>query len=371
MIPKVLITGGGGFIGSHTADLFLKKGYKVRILDNLTSKNHNGNWPEYLDKRIEKIKGDVRYKKHWLKALEGVDCVVHLAAWMDLQPEFSKFFSINTVGTSNLYEVITANKLPIKKIVIASSQFVYGQGRWQCSKDGEVFPTDRFESDLQKNRWDPICPICKGEITPLAHLESHAKPRNHYALSKYTQELIGLTLGSLYQIPTTALRYSIVHGPRQSLKNSYSGALRQFFLWLTQGNSVTVYEDGLQLRDFVSVYDVAEANLLGIESDQTNGEVFNVGGGKAYTVIDLANIIGEILGKKVEVKKSGFYRPGDTRHSFSDITKLGRLGWRPTHSAKENVHDFVVWAKQQDLANISVDKIQKNLQKTGALRKST
>lgn len=367
-MTRVLISGGAGFIGSHTADLLLRKGYQVRVLDNLTSKNHNKDWPTYLDKRIEKFKGDVRYKKDWLKALVGVDFVIHLAAWMDLQPEFSKFFSINTVGTSNLYEVIVAHKLPVKKIVIASSQFVYGQGKWQCSKDGEVFPDDRSEVSLKHSKWDPVCPNCGSDITPLPHSENHPNPKNHYAISKYTQELIGLTLGSLYKLPTTVLRYSIVHGSRQSLKNSYSGALRQFYLWLTSNEPVTVYEDGQQLRDFVSVYDVAAANILSLESDQTNGEVYNVGGGKYYTVIDLANMVGDALKKKVKINRPGLFRPGDTRHSFSDITKIAKIGWSPSKTAQDNVEDFVSWAQLQDTSQIYVNSIQKKLQKTGALR---
>jgi len=363
---KVLISGGAGFIGSHTADLLLHKGYRVRILDNLSSKTHNGTWPSYLDRRIEKIKGDVRHKKHWLKALKGVSYVIHLAAWMDMQPELSQFFSINTLGTSNLYEVIITRKLPIKKIVIASSQFVYGQGRWQCSKHGIVFPKTRPESRLKKGQWDLICPFCHKHIKPLPHLETHQDPQNPYSISKYTQELIGLNLGQLYQIPSTALRYSIVHGPRQSLKNAYSGALRQFFLWLSSGQPVNCYEDGQQLRDFVSVFDVANANLIALKSKKTNYQVFNVGGDKRYTVIKLAQMIAQIMGKKLNLNKPGLYRAGDTRHSFSDTKKLKKIGWSPEYTEEQNISQFIQWAQKQNLTKLLSNKIGKQFKKASS-----
>jgi dTDP-L-rhamnose 4-epimerase len=366
----VLISGGAGFIGSHTADLCLKNGYQVTILDNLSSKTHSGNWPKYLDRRIKKIKGDVRSKSSWLKALKGVNYVIHLAAWMDMMPEFSKFFSINTVGTANLYEVIIKHNLPVKKIVIASSQFVYGQGRWKCKRHGQVYPKNRLEKNLQKGEWNPVCPKCKSKITPLANREDCQDPPNQYALSKYTQELLGLTLGKLYGLPTTALRYSIVHGSRQTLKSSYSGALRQFFLWLNDNQEVSVYEDGQQLRDYVSVHDVASANVTVMESEKSDFEVFNVGGGKNYTVISLAKMIGKVMGKKIFIKKSGFYRVGDTRHSFSSISKLKRLGWFPKKTEQESILDFISWAKTQNLSNISVNKSQKKLKDLDVLRKA-
>ena len=367
---KVLVTGGAGFIGSHTSDLLLKKGYSVVILDNLSSKTHGDSWPKYLDKRVKKIKGDVRHIKTLEKALRGVDYVIHLAAWMDMLPEFSKFFSINTVGTANIYEAIIKNNLPVKKIVIASSQFIYGQGKWKCSKHGVVFPKNRHEEDLQLGKWDPVCPKCLGKVYPQAHKENHQDPPNQYALSKYTQELLGFTLGKLYNISTTALRYSIVHGSRQTLKSSYSGALRQFFLWINNNEPVSVYEDGQQIRDFVSVHDVASANLKVLESIKSAYESYNVGGGKRYTVIQLAKVIGQQMGKKVVIYKSGLYRVGDTRHSFSSITKLKKLGWRPTHTESESIKDFISWANTQDLKRISINKSQEKLKKLNVLRQA-
>lgn len=350
---KVLVTGGAGFIGSHTCDLLLKKGYQVRILDNLSPKTHNNKWPEYLDPRIEKIKGDVRKKKDWETALEGVSYVIHLAAWMDLMPEFSKFFSINVVGTANLYETIVSKQLPIKKIVVASSQFVYGQGRWKCQKDGIVYPEDRTESDLENGIWDPKCPKCQGQITSLTNTEDYQNPPNQYAISKYTQELMAIKLGQLHQIPSTALRYSIVHGGRQTLKNVYSGALRIFALQLASGQNPTIFEDGKQIRDYVSVKDVALANVLVMESPEADFEVYNVGGGKAYSVIELAKKIAKQLKVKVDFKASGNYRKGDIRHACSGIEKLKKLGWKPQSSEEENIKEFLKWFKQNQNLNLN------------------
>lgn len=362
---RVLISGGAGFIGSHTADLLLTNGYEVRVLDNLSSKGLEGKWPSYLNKRIERIKGDVRFKKDWEKALKDVDYVIHLAALMDILPEFSKFFDTNAVGTANLYEVIVAKKLPIKKIVVASSQFVYGQGSWRCQKDGIVYPDGRDEKDLTKGKWDPVCPVCKNKIEYLDNNENKVDPPNQYAISKYTQELIALKLGRIYKIPSVALRYSIVHGARQSIKNLYSGALRQFVLYLMFNKQIGVYEDGNQLRDFVSVKDVAMANLIVMENQKADYQVFNVGGGKNYTVIELAKMVGKIMKKKVDVIKSGEYRVGDIRHGVSSITKLNKLGWIPKHQEEENIKDFIKWVKSLkptiDLVEKGINELKKKV----------
>ena len=367
---RVLVTGGAGFIGSHTADLLLKKGYKVRILDNLSPSTHFGKWPGYLDSRIEKIKGDVRRKADLEKALKGIDYVIHLAAIMDLRPEFSQFFDTNTRSTALIYELIVKNRLPIKKVIIASSQFVYGEGRWKCPNHGEIFPESRKLLDLEKDKWNSTCPIGKEKITPLPDLETHRDPPNAYAVSKYTQELIGLKLGRLYNIPTVVLRYSIAHGPQQSLKNFYSGALRTFTLQLLTGGQPTVFEDGKQLRDYVSVYDVTTANLTVLENEKANGQVFNVGGGKALTVLELANLIGKKLGVKVKPKISGQFRLGDIRHAVSDISKLKSLGWQPQISEETAVSQYIDWIKTQKISKNYLELAEENLRKMGTLRKA-
>ena len=345
----VLITGGAGFIGSHTADLLIKKGYKVRILDNLSPTVHFGGWPEYLNHKIEKIKGDVRKKADLKKALKGVDFVIHLAAYMDLRPQLSQFFETNTVGTANIFEIITKNKLPVKKVIVASSQFVYGEGRWQCQVHGEVFPKSRELSDLESGVWNPVCPAGGEKITPLPNLETHQDPANQYSVSKYTQELVGLRLGKLFNIPTVVLRYSIAHGPRQSYKNFYSGALRIFTLQMLAGQSPTIFEDGTQLRDYISVLDVASANLVTLEDKRADFEVFNVGGERGWKVLDLAKIIAKKLAENFKPKMTKQFRIGDIRHAVSDISKLKTLGWQPKVSEEAAVSDYIDWIKTQKI----------------------
>jgi dTDP-L-rhamnose 4-epimerase len=357
-----LITGGAGFIGSHTAEELLRAGYAVRLLDNLTPPVHTGEWPEWLPD-CERIRGDVRNRDDWAKALRGVDYVVHLAAHQDLLPNFSQFFHVNSVGTSLLYELIVAEKLPVKKVVVASSQFVYGEGRYHCAKDGEVFPDGRSP---QKGQWDPVCPKCGGAITPLPLLETHANPKNQYSIAKYSQELMAIALGKNYGIPGAALRYSIVQGPRQSFRNAYSGVLRVFTLQMLKGQPASVFEDGRQLRDYVNVDDVARANRIALEDSRADYQVFNVGGGKGYTVLEFADIV-----SPTPPNVSGEYRVGDTRHSVSDISKLQALGWKPTKTPHESVREYIAWIRQQKLDKDYAAEALDTLRKMGALRKAT
>lgn len=369
MNKKVLIIGGAGFIGSHTADELAKRGYEIRILDNLSPKTHFGVWPEYLNDDYEKIQGDVRDRQVLERSLEGVDFVIHLAAIMDLMPDYSVFFDTNVTSTALLYEIIVAKNLPIQKVVVASSQFVYGEGRWKCKDDGVVFPKQRLVEDMDKSIWDPKCPVCQGNISPLLNKEEHQDPPNQYAISKYTQELIALKLGRLNNIPSSAMRYSIVHGKRQSLKNAYSGALRIFTLKMIRGEEPTIFEDGCSLRDYVSVYDVARANADVLQSDKANYENFNVGSGRALTVLELAKMVMETLGKDFNLKPCGEFRLGDIRHAVSDIKKLKGIGWTPEDSEEDIVEEYVSWVKTQKLDQNYLAEAEKKMHELGVLKK--
>jgi len=367
---KVLVTGGAGFIGSHTVDLLLQNGYEVRILDNLSEPVHAERvWPDYIPSAAEKVLGDVRERKDWEKALEGVGFVIHLAAYQDLLPNYSKFFEVNTVGTALLYEIIVEKKLPIKKIVVASSQFVYGEGKYTCEKDGIVYAPSRQVENLEKGRWEPHCPVCGGEIKPELLTEDYANPHNQYSISKYSQELIGLSLGQLNNIPTVALRYSIVQGPRQSFRNAYSGVLRIFTLKNLNNEPASIYEDGQQLRDYVNVEDVARANLLVLQDRQADYQVFNVGGGKGYTVWEFAKIVAEATGFKGEPQMTGEFRLGDTHHSVSDISKLKVLGWQPTRTPEDSVREYVDWLKTQKLDKDYTEEAETKMRELGTLRR--
>lgn len=368
MGKKILITGGAGFIGSHTADELLKRGYKIRILDNLSPKSHFGKWPNYLDPKFEKIKGDVRQREVLLEALRGVDYVIHLAAQMDLLPEYSSFFDINVTSTALLYELIVPQKLPVKKIVVASSQFVYGEGRWICAKHGAVYPDVRAVRKLEEGDWDPVCPEGEEKITYFSNLESHQNPPNQYAISKYTQELIAIKLGKLHNIPSVAIRYSIAHGPRQSLKNAYSGALRIFTLQMLNNLPPTIFEDGLQKRDYVSVYDIARANALVLEDKRADYQIFNVGSGKAYTVLDLARMIKKKLKKTLPLVPTGEFRIGDIRHAVSDIDKLRQIGWKPQDMEEKVVAEYIDWVLKQKLKRKYFLEALQNLRKAGVVR---
>lgn len=340
----ILITGGAGFIGSHTADALAAKGFKIRILDNLQKEVHVGRWPSYVSGEYERIKGDVRRKKDWEKALRGVSYVIHCAAYQDQRLDFSTFFETNTTSTALLYECVLEKKIPIRKVVLASSQFVYGDGRYRCThgKREHFYSEVRSERQLKAKRWDIVCPHGKkAEFAPF--LEDQAvTPTNSYGLSKHASEETGLRLGKTYGIPTAIFRYSIVQGARQSPRNLYSGAMRIFVTQALSGKPITVYEDGMQMRDFVNVRDVVAANVKGLFDARTDFQVYNVGGGKRCKVLDFAKMVKKISGSKSPIRIGG-YRRTDTRHAVSDIRKLEKLGWKPSRSFSDSIAEYLKW----------------------------
>lgn len=351
---KCLVTGGAGFIGSHTVDALLERGYEVRILDNLSKPVHLKGTPSYLSKDAEFIMGDVRQRDDLTKALEGIDVVYHFAAYQDYLPDFSKFFYVNSVGTALLYEIIVENKLPVRKVIVASSQAVYGEGKYRCPRCNRIkFPELRDEKDLVKGQWNHRCKDCHTTLQAMWTNENRVNPQNQYALSKYSQEQLSLSLGKRYDIPTVGLRYSIVQGPRQSIYNAYSGACRIFCLSVFFDRQPPLYEDGLQVRDFVNIDDVVAANLTVLESPQADYQVFNVGGGKTYTIMEFAELVAKVFNKKITPKITEQYRFGDTRHIFSDISKLKYLGWKPVHNVEQSIAAYAEWLKQlHDIDNV-------------------
>ena len=279
---KVLITGGAGFIGSHTADRLLKEGYEVRVLDSLQKPIHN-DIPEYLDERIEFIAGSATDIRAITEALQGVDYVYHLAAFQDYLPYFSRFVDVNVASTARIYEIIVRDNLPIKKIIVASSQAALGEGLYLDSRGNEVLPDSRSEENLEKGIFD-LTAEDGGELFLAKTPERISNPQNPYGMSKIAEEMFALQLGKRYNIPTVAMRYSIVQGSRQSFYNAYSGACRIFSLAFHQGKEPQIYEDGNQVRDFVNIHDVVDANLLVLEDERADYEMFNVGGGAPVTV---------------------------------------------------------------------------------------
>jgi dTDP-L-rhamnose 4-epimerase len=360
----VLVTGGAGFIGSHTVDLLLQRGYEVRVLDALCPPVHvTGVKPSYLPVEVEFIHGDVRDPAAMDRGLAGVEAVFHLAAYQDYLPDFSTFAFTNDGGTAMLYERIVAGRLPVRKVVVASSQATYGEGKYCCAEHGVQYPDLRPEARLQRGDWEARCAAklpdggqCGEPMAPQWTDETRVNPANQYAVSKYCQELYALTLGRRYGIPTVVMRYSIVQGPRQSFRNAYSGVLRIFTVRLLNNQPPVVYEDGQQLRDYVYVTDVARANLLVLEDSRADYGVFNVGGGRAYTVLEYAGLIADLLGKTIEPCVPGKYRFGDTRHILSDIDRLRALGWEPTVPLRDIAASYIAWAEvQPDLRDYSVE----------------
>jgi dTDP-L-rhamnose 4-epimerase len=369
-MSKVLVTGGAGFIGSHTVDLLLKKGYEVRVLDSLTPPVHpRKERPAYLPKNVEFMLGDVQNRNDMEKAVRGVRAVFHLAAYQDYLTDFSKFAFVNDGGTALLYEIIVNHRLPVEKVVLGSSQAVYGEGRYQCPRHGAQYPPMRPLKQLQAGDWEARCPACHKQMKPLPVDESRVNPHNQYAVSKYAQELYALTLGERHGIPTVALRYSITQGPRQSIHNAYSGLLRSCVIRLLNNLPPVIYEDGRQLRDYVYVGDVAQANLLALEKDKANFEVFNVGGEKPVTVLDYVGMLLKLWGKDVEPEILGQFRFGDMRHVFSDISKIqSLLGWQPATPLQQAAEQYVIWAQSQPEIKDSYAEAAMTMKRTGVLR---
>jgi dTDP-L-rhamnose 4-epimerase len=343
----VLVTGGAGFIGSHTVDVLLKEGHTVRILDILEKPTHLRGKPDYLPEEAEFMEGDVTNRRELEKALKDIEIIFHFAAYMDYLTDFSKFFHVNSAGTALLYELIVEKDLPIRKVIVASSQAVYGEGKYFCKEHGIFSPNIRGIEELERGEWEITCPQCKSVATPQITDEEVVNPQNQYAISKYSQELIALNLGRRYHIPTTVLRYSIVQGPRQSFYNVYSGVCRIFCLSMYFDQQPPIYEDGMQLRDYVNIEDVVKANLLVMDDPRADYQIFNVGGGRGYTVLEFAEIVARVFGKEFRPEITGEFRFGDIRCIISSTTKLRVLGWEPENSAEKSVKDYRLWLEEQ------------------------
>jgi len=342
---RILITGGAGFIGSHIADRFLWEGWDVRVMDSLQPRVHPDGLPSHVSKDIEFIKGDVRWKDDWERALQDVDVVSHQAAYQDYVPDYSQFMATNVVGTALLFEVIAARKLPVQRVIVASSQAVYGEGQYCCPQHGRILANPRRRDDLEHRLWEVACPLCGMPTTPLLLEEAYANPLSPYGTSKYSQEITGLKLANMLGVPCVALRYSITQGPRQSLFNQYSGIARIFTVRLLANEPPIAFEDGLLQRDYVHVSDVVEANWLVTHNDRAVGRAFNVGSGHPTTVLEYARELAARLGKKIEPRVPSVYRLGDARHSVSSIESLKTLGWKPKLSLENILDDFLAWVE--------------------------
>ncbi len=342
---RVLVTGGAGFIGSHLVDRFHAEGFEVRVLDNLDPKVHPSGEPPHFPRGVEFIRGDITDRETLRYALRNVDIVSHQAAYQDYMPDFSRFLAVNAVGTALLYELIVEERMKIRKVIVASSQAVYGEGQYVCQQHGPFLPIPRSAQQLQRGEWEVVCPDCGQRATPALLVEERTNPYNQYAVSKLAQEKTALGLGWIRGIPTVALRYSITQGPRQSLFNHYSGVCRIFVSRALTGDPLVIYEDGLQTRDFVHINDVVNANMLVLEKDAADARAFNVGSGQPTSVVEYARHVREKIGNDVELCIPGEYRSGDNRHSVSSIAKLRGLGWAPQRNLSDILDDFLNWVE--------------------------
>lgn len=368
-MTRCLVTGGAGFIGSHLVDRLVAEGCEVTVLDNLAARVHGSRRPAWLSREARFVLGDVRDAKALARALEGVHVVFHQAAYQDYMPDFSTFVSTNVTSTALLYELIVGSALPVTRVIVASSQAVYGEGQYECAEHGMQQPPARDERQLEAGDWEVRCPQCESRMRPLLLSEEFANPYNAYALSKLSEEMVALRLGRLYGVPTVALRYSITQGPRQSPRNAYSGICRIFCQRILHGRSPVVFEDGRQTRDFVHVDDVVEANMLVLRDERADGGVFNVGSGRPTAVLEYARRLLAALGSELEPVLSGEYRIGDNRHSVSSIARLQALGWAPRHGLERIFEDYVAWVRDCEDGAEHFSAADEQMRRAGVIRR--
>lgn len=369
MSKRVLITGGAGFIGSHLADELLKKGYRVRALDNLSPQVHgpDAKRPEYLSDDVELVVGDVRDPQSVRRALAGVDAVYHFAAAVGVGQsmyEIANYTSLNNLGTAVLLEALIER--PVERLIVASSMSIYGEGLYRDPEHKVSAGMERTLEQLKAHDWE-VRDNRQQLLTPVPTPETKPpKLASVYALSKFDQERMCLIVGRAYNIPTVALRFFNVYGTRQALSNPYTGVLAIFASRLLNDRPPVIFEDGKQRRDFVSVYDVAQACRLALEAPDAAGHVLNVGSGQNYTVLDLAERMSRVLNKEhIEPEISGKYRVGDIRHCFADIRLARRiLGYEPKVSMDIGMEELAQWLEGQ-VAIDQIDQARAELVKRG------
>jgi dTDP-L-rhamnose 4-epimerase len=341
-----LVTGGAGLIGSHIVDALLERGERVRVLDSLHPQTHRSGRPAWIPADVELIHGDLRDRAAVSRALRGVDTVFHQAAFGGFTADISEYFDANVTGTTRIFEVIAAERPPVRKIVVASSQAIYGEGLYRCPEHGEVQPGMRPLERLERQEWEAVCPSCGDDLSGArTHEEVRWNGLTPYAVSKLAEERIALGMGRQLEIPTVALRYAVTFGPRQSVFNPYTGVVSIFSTRLLNGLRPLVFEDGFQTRDFVFVEDVARANLLVMDDDRANGRVFNVGRGEPITVTRLVEALAAAWELPATFELSGEFRPGDVRHLVTDAAAISALGWRPEVGLEEGLRRAVDWMR--------------------------
>jgi dTDP-L-rhamnose 4-epimerase len=351
---RVLVTGGAGFVGSHLVDALVERGDRVTVLDNLDPQVHGPaqEAPEWLAPEAELVRGDVRDRAIWDVVLDDVDVIYHLAAAVGVGQsmyQVADYTEVNSQGTANLLQALIDREMRPDRLVVASSMSIYGEGRYRRPDGRAPEATRRKPEDLKEHRWeltDPDGTPLEPEPTPE---DEPLDPTSIYALTKKDQETMSLLIGEAYDIPTTALRFFNIHGPRQALSNPYTGVVAIFSSRLLNGEPPLIYEDGAQQRDFVSVHDIVRALLLAAEEPGAVGEVLNIGSGRPVTIMEVARQLAATLGVAVEPEVTGRYRVGDIRHCTADISKARRLiGYEPRVSLEQGMEELLDWLQEQE-----------------------
>jgi dTDP-L-rhamnose 4-epimerase len=350
---RVLLTGGAGFVGSHLAELLVADGHQVRVLDSLEGQVHGAAaWPAYLTDAVERVPGDVRDRLVVESALDRVEVVYHQAAVVGVGQsmyEVRRYVDANVLGTATLLDVLANERHTVRKVVVAASMSAYGEGVYRCAACGVVRPPVREDEQMRAQDWELHCPTCGQLVSPIGVPESAAQNcTSVYAITKKVQEELVLNVCGAYGIPAVALRYFNIYGPRQSLSNPYTGVAAIFLGRLKNGRPPVIFEDGQQTRDFVSVHDIARANLMAMLSDKADGQSLNVGTGRPTSVAAVAGVLADSLGVRIEPEIVGRFRKGDIRHCFADVAKIERLlGWRPEVDFADGMAELIAWSESE------------------------
>ncbi|MBI5878844.1 MAG: NAD-dependent epimerase/dehydratase family protein [Chloroflexi bacterium] len=350
----VLVTGGAGFIGSHLVDALIARGHRVRVLDNLEPQVHGegGVRPDYLNPQVEYLWGDVRDRDTLRHALDGVEVVFHEAAMVGVGQsmyQIARYVSVNTLGTATLLDLLAAERGRVRKLIVASSMSIYGEGGYTCSTHGPITPPLRAAEQLARRDWEMRCPHCGAQASPTPTGEDKTLSANSiYAIAKKDQEEMCLCVGRAYGIPAVALRYFNTYGTRQALSNPYTGVAAIFSSRLLNGRAPQIFEDGLQTRDFVHVSDIVQANLLAMEHDAADYQSFNVGTGRSITIRAVAETVAAALGVEIAPEIVGKYREGDIRHCVADISRARELlGYAPRVTLEHGMRELAGWVRGQ------------------------
>lgn len=360
-MTKVLITGGAGFVGSFLADALLEAGHEVAVLDSLEPQVHGDgdSPPDYLSSDIAFHRGSIDDPEALGRALEGVEVLFHEAALVGVAQsmyEIERYTTGNTAATASMLQHIVDHRVPLKKMIVASSMSLYGEGAYECPSCGVIYPRLRSDEQLENHQWEMLCPSCGKQARPLATSEEKPlAPTSVYAVTKRDHEELVLAVGAAYGIQAIALRYFNVYGPRQALSNPYTGVVAIFSSCLLNDNTPGIFEDGLQSRDFIHARDVARANLLAMECDDADGQVFNVAAGNQLTILDIAGILADKLGKqRIKPRLLGKFRAGDIRHCFADASKAKRiLGFEASVPFDKGIDDLIAWLATQSCQDLS------------------